>query len=70
LKTENKPNLDLDKFCSLDIAKYLYWVMSSNNSFYKKISATKPTKLKESSKESSDYYGMIELSIRIYDFLC
>lgn len=50
-------------FSSLDIAKYLYRVCKNNALFFDKIKAIKPEKAK------SEFYPLIEISIRLTDFL-
>lgn len=62
---ENKlllPESDKE-FTSLDIAKYLYWVCKKNSLFFDKIKAIKPEKAK------SDFYPIIEISIRLTDLI-
>ncbi|MFZ2151172.1 MAG: hypothetical protein WAZ12_05045 [Candidatus Absconditicoccaceae bacterium] len=50
-------------FSSLDIAKYLYRVCKNNALFFDKIKAIKPEKAK------SEFYPIIEIAIRLTDFL-
>lgn len=50
-------------FSSLDIAKYLYRVCKNNALFFDKIKAIKPEKAK------SEFYPIIEIALRLTDFL-
>jgi hypothetical protein len=80
LFSQNKPTLPIrenktDTFSSIDIAKYLYRVCNQNDQFMKMIYETKSESLraKEWNKfdrtRNSDFYWMVEIAIRITDFL-
>lgn len=64
-----------EKFSSIDIARYLYRVCNHNDNFMKMIYETKSKNIrgKESNvfdrKRASDFYWMIEVAIRLTDFL-
>jgi hypothetical protein len=57
LPDKNKP------FTSLDIAKYLFWIYHTNPKFAAQTKAIKPEKAK------SNFYPIIEISIRMTDLL-
>lgn len=63
-----KPKLDHENFTSKDIAKYLYRVARNDDLFLNKLIETKPKRLR-SNNGPSDYYGMIEISVRLTDYL-
>lgn len=69
LDSEQQPQLG-DNTTSLDIAKYLYWACKKNKKFYgwiKKLMAEDQIKKTENNYPS--YYGLIEISCRLHDFL-
>lgn len=53
---------------ALEIARFLYFVMNESPYFFERVARTKPAKLK-GAQDSANYYGMIELAIRISDFI-
>jgi len=65
LESNNIPQLPEKEsnFSSLDTAKYLYRVCKNNPAFFDKIKSIKPEKAK------SEFYPIIEISIRLTDFL-
>lgn len=64
----NEPTLQEKNINSLDIAKYLYRASKKNADYFDAIKSLKPEKLK-SEIWNSDYYGLIELAIRINAYL-
>lgn len=81
LYCKNKPSLPNDrknkeeKINSLDIARYLYRVCLQNDEFMKIIYETKSDTLRNKEwnkfdrKRNSDFYWMIEIAIRLTDFI-
>ena len=68
LETEELPTLDSKNISSLHIAQHLYAVCKSNKKFDEAIRRIAPPNLWEKT-ESSYYYGLIEISIRLVDYL-
>ncbi|MCF7834879.1 hypothetical protein K9M48_02375 [Candidatus Gracilibacteria bacterium] len=63
-----KPTLNLDNFNSLDIAQYLYRATKKNPEYFDDLKKLKPAHL-QNVNGNTDYYGLIELAIRINDLL-
>lgn len=65
LQTEGwQPQLSQTKFTSLEIAKYLYRICQNDPEYFQSIKDLKPKELKDKTGDS-DYYGLVELAIRI-----
>jgi len=63
-----KPELNPENFNSLDIAKYLYRASTKDAEYFIDLKKLKPAHLQELNW-NTDYYGLIELAIRINDLL-
>lgn len=68
LDTNKKPELDPNKFNSLDIAKYLYRATKKDSEYFSDLQKLKPSHL-QNVNWNTDYYWLIELAIRINDLL-
>lgn len=62
------PELSKEDITSLDIAKYLYRVCQNDATYFVAIKSLKPNELKSETGDS-DYYGLVELAIRINAYL-
>lgn len=63
----SKPTQEVP-FNALTIAQFLYWVAQENKSFRKYIDRS-PERVEKTGKNFPQYYALIEVAIRLYDFL-
>lgn len=74
LFSAEKPLLNKKWFSPLDFAKYLYWISQHNTKFMNLLYNTKTEKQKKLDtlpiwENQSDYYSLVEISIRLYEVL-
>lgn len=68
LDSNDLPNLDTHHISSLKIAKHLYIACKNDKNLDNRIRSLTPPNLEEKT-ESSYYYGLIEIAIRLTDYL-